>query len=1031
MAERQLCEYGSDRISRFAEVLSFSRLANRVFAAVGGSAQTQTDSSGKLLMMSLAIDQVRSRLKLYGVGGEKPAFLLKLIETIEELQSFCISAQTLFETSAQLTGALAVKTQELALLMESYESVCANLGQNPESCLTRLLHTIDGSDYALGKRFYIDAFSDFNGVEREIIGALLNGGASVTVALHCDDLHSYSQQFAAARVAAKDLIQLASKQNIPYEISKIKDTTDDAFTHLKNRLFGGEIASNCETTEEIVFIEADSMTHECRIAAGEILNLVASGARYRDITIACADYSQYRNILRTVFRRAQIPAYYAGDTDILQQRVIHMLLSALEAASGRMDTDTVLDYLKSGFLSIPGERCDRLENYILLWNIQANQWQEEWFRSPLGLNSKESEQSRLLLRQINEDRVHYVCPLVHLQAKLRTAKNVGQMVISFHEFMEEIDLNEQLHAMAQKLVAQNKLQTAQEYVQVYSIICGLLEQMYGVMRDTVRSPEGFYQLFRAALSQCTVGTIPATLDSIHVGNLMSQRRSDCKYVFLLGANEGVFPSAQNNQTLLTDLERNSLMRLGLAIMPLATCALERELAAIAGVLESPTQRIYFGSVCGQEAYYTLRAKKLFANAKRLSNETSLIRRSERDYVNYLMANSDSTRYRGNLQEKIHRLTDAKQHTIGTLSEDAVHSLYGKTLQLSSSKIDTLAMCRLSYFLRYGLKAKARKPAQIDASVFGTFVHDVLEYVAKTIMDEGGFRKVPMERALEIAHERMQWYAREELGELWQSERAEYLFRRSFAEVMEVVKQLWDELSVSQFEPAWFELKFGKGEEMPAVRIIGKHMSAELLGVVDRADVWRNGDRIYVRVVDYKTGKTTFEMQKILHGIGLQMLLYLFALSQSGDHLLNTQLACAGVLYFPAKVQKLPVENKHDPKIEDKRKKASRRTGLILDNESVIQAMDPEAESAFLPDQNFRASTLQFEQLKAFVMRTVASLADELALGSVEANPYYAGEYDNACAKCDYREVCHNEAEIRWLESIKDVDTFWQEVNSGG
>ena len=101
MAERELCRLGGDTISRYAEVLSFSRLANRVFAELGGSAQTQTDPSGKLLIMSLAVEQVRSRLKLYGASGEKPAFLLKIIETIEELQSFCITAQNLRDVSVK------------------------------------------------------------------------------------------------------------------------------------------------------------------------------------------------------------------------------------------------------------------------------------------------------------------------------------------------------------------------------------------------------------------------------------------------------------------------------------------------------------------------------------------------------------------------------------------------------------------------------------------------------------------------------------------------------------------------------------------------------------------------------------------------------------------------------------------------------------------------------------------------------------------------------------------------------------------
>ena len=73
MAERNLCRLGGDQITLYAEVLSFSRLASRVFSSEGGSAETETDTVGKLLIMSLAVEQVRSRLKIYGKSAGKPA----------------------------------------------------------------------------------------------------------------------------------------------------------------------------------------------------------------------------------------------------------------------------------------------------------------------------------------------------------------------------------------------------------------------------------------------------------------------------------------------------------------------------------------------------------------------------------------------------------------------------------------------------------------------------------------------------------------------------------------------------------------------------------------------------------------------------------------------------------------------------------------------------------------------------------------------------------------------------------------------
>lgn len=1027
MAERQLCKAGGASINRYAEVLSFSRLASSVFSAIGGSAETQTDSAGKLLMMSLAVEQVRSRLKLYGNCAEKPTFLLKLIDTIEELRSFCITPQRLREISLELSGALAVKMEEFSLLMESYEAVCANLGQNPETRLTRLLHALDGSDFADGKRIFIDGFSDFNGVEREIIGQLLCSGAEIVVSFHCDDLNASTQQFSAARKAAKELIRMASLQNEQVQITKFEDEERSELGYLSTNLFaGGNTPYEGETTQ-LAFIDGSNPNDECRIAAGEILKLIQNGARLRDITIACADYENYRHVLESVLRRAKIPAYYAGDTDILQQSVIHMLLSALEAATDGMETDTVLSYLKSGFLSIPRDRCDRLENYILLWNIQGKQWEQEWKKNPFGLSKEANEKSNRLLALLNEDREKYIQPLICLRDALRGAKNTAQMLVAFEQFMEQIQLNEQLQRMAQRLQEENDLQKAQEYAQVYAIVCSLLEQMYGVLGKSVRAPEAFYQIFRTALSQCSVGTIPAALDRVSVGSLRSQRRSDSKYLFLLGANEGAFPSAQSNHTLLSDMERTSLMEHGIGLAPTTTSGLERELAAIAGVLEGARERLYLGSNVGKESYYLLRVRLLFPKAEKFTDDTDLIIRSEQDYLNYLMSEHEADAAAALQSERMAELQKAKRYAIGNLEPDTVRKLYGESLRLSSTKIDYMASCRFSHFLRYGLNAKLRKPVQIDKSVFGTFVHDVLEHTSRQIMDEGGFHVVTMERALQIAEIYMERYLCENLGDLWETEREEYLFRRSMAEVRDVLSQLWKELSVSEFEPKWFELDFGMGGTMPSIKIAGQKITAELEGKVDRVDIWRNGEKVYVRVVDYKSGSISFDFERILHGLSLQMLLYLFALRQSGAHLLNEPLHCAGVLYFPAKMQRVTLDGKYDKKSEEKQQEAKRRIGLVLDHEDVLWAMEPNEKPIFLPKGNSTATSEQFEKLEEFVMQTVGKLADTLAEGNILANPYFISEYYNACAKCDYNEICRNKAEQEVLLPIKEISQFWQEV----
>ena len=210
-AERMLCRAGGDTISRFAEVLSFSRLASRVFSIEGGSACEETDAGGRLLLMALAVEQVRPRLKLFGASTSRPEFLLQLLDTLEEFRAYCLRPELLRAASEKLSGALAVKTEEFALLMESYDAACANAGQDPSSRLTRLAAALETGTFAAGRQLYLDGFTDLNGVELEILTQLLAGGAEVTVALSCDSPAGGAQIFDAARDTIRSL-QRAARQ---------------------------------------------------------------------------------------------------------------------------------------------------------------------------------------------------------------------------------------------------------------------------------------------------------------------------------------------------------------------------------------------------------------------------------------------------------------------------------------------------------------------------------------------------------------------------------------------------------------------------------------------------------------------------------------------------------------------------------------------------------------------------------------------------------------------------------------------------
>ena len=344
---------------------------------------------------------------------------------------------------------------------------------------------------------------------------------------------------------------------------------------------------------------------------------------------------------------------------------------------------------------------------------------------------------------------------------------------------------------------------------------------------------------------------------------------------------------------------------------------------------------------------------------------------------------------------------------------------------------------MHYFLRYGLRAKERKEATVDPAEFGTYVHAVLEDTAREVMTRGGFHNVSLEETMNIARGFSDAYAKERFSQL-DSQRVSYLFERNVQELSDIVEELWQELSVSQFIPADFELAFGDGEKMSAICVPDAELEAQLRGFVDRVDVWNNGYSNYFRVVDYKTGRKDFDYCDVFNGLGLQMLLYLFALEQEGEEVLGENLVPAGVQYFAARSPFVTASGKlTDEQAAAEHGKTWKRKGLILADDAVVNAMEPEGSPKRLSckvDKNgvLTGDVAQREQLKLlkkYVFKVLRNMVHNIASGDVTPDPYTRGSAHNACSFCPYKSVCHF-ATVEGRRNYKTMSAqrFWDEIS---
>ena len=1058
-AEVDLCRSCGPTASRFGEVLTFRRLSQRVLEAVGGLGEPALDNGGKVLMMQRAIQDVSSVLTVYRRPSQKVAFLRQFIDLAEELQRYCVTPEDLMAQAEAQEGGAADKFRDVALITAAYLGRLCRDGVNLTDYMDRLNRALLESGYAAGKDVYLDGFAHFTAQELETIRILLHCAHSVTVTL-LGEKDSRLEIFRAGNRAFDQLAELAAREGCALRSEELPPRGDGgALGHMERHFFGAAVPYGGEDLPVHLY-EADSLYTEVEYAAAQIRRLAASGEyRYREIGVAVRNLPDYAATVESVFERYEIPVYRSSRTDILEHPVMTLILSVLDAVTGGYEYEDMFRYLKTGLAGISRAQCDLLENYAIAWDIHGRQWlqEEDWDGNPDGYSQEWTESQRSRLEELNAIRRRVRQPLVHLADGLHAA-SAREKTTALWAFLEEIDLPGQLQEKTDWLRAHGELQLADEYRQLWELLCHIMEEFVEILGDSPLDREEFVRLMKLVVSQYSVGTIPAALDQVSFSELSMNDRHQVKVLFLLGANDHVLPSASEQRGILTEEDREVLLAGGVRLAPWGMEQMALELQNIYAALAKPAQALWVTYPAADRSGTALRPAFVVGRLRRLFPGLDI--EKETAGRGFRLAapqpaleaagaapESGLSRFlaeRADCREAMAAMDRARRMTRGRLSAGAVRALYGNTYRMSASRIDKVKSCHFAYFMQYGLRARERTPAGMDPAQIGTFLHFVMEHVTRAAVDRGGFAALTERELHALVEDCIDDYIARTIGALEGREaRFRYLLRRLRRTIHTVMDNVAGELMDSDFVPLSFELSFGEKGDLPAITIREAGDTLSVSGKVDRVDGWLDGEKLYLRVVDYKTGKKSFDLADLCHGLNVQMLLYLFTLEREGRALYGKDIIPAGVLYLPARDVMLRMDRGTTP---EQLKKAVdrelRRSGLLLGDARVLTAMEHGALECprYLPlslDRSHNitrgiASAAQLGKLSRYVDNLLHQIAREMGEGNIDADPCWRGEGDNACTYCEFASACHfTDGQDRdHLDYIRPVtpEEFWQLVD---
>ncbi|NLA76296.1 MAG: hypothetical protein GX851_00435, partial [Clostridiales bacterium] len=610
----------------------------------------------------------------------------------------------------------------------------------------------------------------------------------------------------------------------------------------------------------------------------------------------------YKKQIISAYRKYGLPVFDDSRRPVGREPLMLLVLGAMKTAAHGFRTENVLQTIKTGIYPMSPEEICELENYVLTWRIDGAAWCSDWTMHPEGFGEDFTDETRARLEELNSIRRRAISPFIKLREASKTASG-EEICAAVYDFLKDIQADRALLRMAQDFFSDGFEQYARKQDRIWKMLMTLLDKLASALGKTAVSAERWLRLFEILLSVEDTGTIPQGLDEVIVGSADRIRVSVPSVVFIVGANDGVFPLTPVSSGVFTDSERRRLNQCGLKVTRACEYKVAEERFITYCALTAATDRLFVSYSLTQFPDEKLSPSELVTQIRTIlphcrmqsahaegldsiESKASAFETAAENFDNGTPLSgalseyfADDAEYSGKLKA-LKRA--AREKPFAFEAPSAARQLFGESIVLSATKTDTYEKCPFQYFCKYGVKAKPRKVAQLDPMNTGSLIHFVLEKVfSGCTADE--LAAMEKSRLEEKVSEITAAYLDDKFGgKADKSSRFMFLYERLKTQVIAVIERIVRQLGSGDFIPADFELGIGYEGGIPEYTVpLADGGEVRMRGYVDRVDIMEKNGKKYLRVVDYKSGTKEFKLSDVLSGLNMQMLIYLAAIEENG------------------------------------------------------------------------------------------------------------------------------------------------------
>ena len=1050
------------------DVLSFQRLAHRIFEEVGADQRSVLTETGKNLMLRKVAIREQERLKVLGSRMNRPGYVSEVKSVLSELMQYEVSDFELQEMERRTENRplLNAKLEDLQVLYREFLSYRRDRFLKPEEIYDVLCQVAGESALLKNSVLAFDGFAGFTPSQIRVLEELLVCCPKVYLTVTLDaresafgklqehDLFAPSRRLVqavseAARSAARRMGGNDTMFLPPVVLGKTslpRFKKGGALFHLEQNLFRSRRQSYGGIPDEISMHISKNPAAEVHFAARTISYLVREkDLRYRDIAVITGDLSSYNNYVKHIFPQYEIPAFVDETRQILLNPCLEFVRGALEIVQRDYAAEAVFRCLRTGMAGFSADETDELENYVLAAGIRGHRkWKKTWEYRPAQLKEE-------ALEKVNAYRERLVERFEPFAEKMRKKGNTLLFyATALYELLRDCEISRQLQERAAQLEADGEMGQAREYSQVYGILIRLLDEMAELLGEETMELQEFTEILEAGLSEAKVGVIPPGIDQVQVGDIRRTRLAHVKILFFLGLNDGWVPARGNDGGIVSDMERELLKENGMELAPTARENSYIQRFYLYQNLTKPSQQLYLSWCLGSSDGVVMRPSYLVSNIRRLFPKITVCEEKEpgselwqtttrKNGMQYFLHGLQEARmgnvmpkwkelYRSYAQddeyrERVRKLVQAafSGGAARQLSFSASKKLYGEVMTNSVTRLEQFAACAFAHFAMYGLRLRERELYGVKPADLGILFHRSLDLFSRRIAVSGRDWTELTEQEETILMEQCVDEVSEKYGAdaLHSDARSAYTINRLKRILCRSAWVLHEQLAAGSFRPSGFEVSFADAGNLETVNVsLGGHGRMHLQGRIDRIDTAQTEDAVYVKVVDYKSGMAEFDPVSFYYGLQLQLVVYLNAALEMEQRLHPERVAVpAGIFYYRMQDPVLEKEAGADEAaMRERLLKKLRPDGIINEDDEVLELLDHgfSGDSLVIPagrkkDGSLKAASKtvtpeQFQTLSRFARRKLTQLGERMLDGEVAPDPYEA-DGRTPCDYCDYADVC--------------------------